>query len=140
MPIYGEALKIRFSTTQQHGPVANDIPADASASEPDIAVIAAEVDALFVGQLLNLSVQKYAMTQAEKDLALNNCIARYSRFGVSGTYWQNTQFSKRVPFYLAGVGQYVTPNIISAFVQSHFKMMDGGVPDNVFVGGFRRIE
>lgn len=140
MPLYGESLGIRFSTTQQHGVVANDIPQDASGTEPDIAVIVPEIDAIFAGQTVNVSVRKFQLTQAEKDLLLTNCILRYSRFGVSGAYWKASDPFTKVNFYLDGLGAHVSPGLVGAFVLANCRMLDGTLPDQYFVGAFRRKE
>lgn len=140
MPQFGASLKARFSVTQQQGVQANDLPMDVGATEPDLAVITPEVDAIFGGQLLNLSVQKFTLTQAEKDLLLINCILRYSRWGVSGSYWHSSAPLSRVNFYLAGLGQWVDKGDVMSFLGIHAKTMGGLTPDQFFVGGFKRLE
>lgn len=140
MPIQGEALKIRFSVTQQLGVVANDLQGGPTATAPDLAIFKPEVDALFGGQLLNLSRQIYALTEEEKGAFLDNCVARYGRVAVSGTYWKAADPSEQIGFYLAGLGTWVSPAMIRTFILAHARMRDDSVADTVFVGAFKFVE
>lgn len=140
MPIQGQCLKIRFSVTQQLAVVSNDIQCGPTQTAPDLAVFKPEVDALFGGQLLNLSRQIYALTEEEKIANLDNCVQRYSRVAVSGTYWKASDPTEQIGFYLAGLGNWVSPNAIKAYILAHARMRDDDPPDTVFVGAFKFVE
>lgn len=140
MPQTGECLKFRFSVNNQLGVVSNDVVCGPTQTRPDLDILRNEVNPLFGGQLTNLSTQRYRLLESEKNLLVDKFIVRYSRTGVSGSYWKVDTPSDVVNFYLAGVSGFVPASEIRAFVIAHCRMADGTVPDTVFVGAPKFLE
>lgn len=140
MPLQGQCLKMRFSVNNQLGVVANDVQMGETSTPPDLAILQAEVNPLFGGQLVNLSRQIFRLLESEKNNTVDNPTNRYSRRGVAGTYWKADFPDDTVPFYLSGLGAWVGKLEVEAFLEAHAKMGDGTAPDRFFVGAFKALE
>lgn len=139
MPNYGDALKIRFGVTNQLGVVSNDLEGASAAPAPDPSVFISEVNPLFGGELINLSVQIYRLTDAEKQARLVMCPDRYSRYACAGVYYNTSSPKDKLGFYLTGLGPWVGPDEVRAFIFANAKMADDSIPNFCFVGAFKAL-
>lgn len=139
MPNYGEAMKIRFGVTNQLGVVSNDLEGSSVGNAPDPDVFASEVNPLFGGELINLSVQIYRLTEAEKQARLLMCPDRYSRYACAGVYYNTAAPQNKLGFYLTGLGPWVAAADVRAYIMANAKMADDTIPNFVFVGAFKAL-
>ena len=88
MPEIGSNLGTRFSVCNQLGVVDNDIPTFGKpVDETYIAEFKDAVDALFGGQLLNMSIRRYRLKESEKRNLLVHFSSRYSTYNCAGQFY-----------------------------------------------------
>jgi len=139
LTIAGDALTINFSVSNKLAVERNSIFLGDQGTVPDIGVFTAEVGIIFVGDLLNLSVDRLQALESDKAALSSDRQIRYGLTSVSGTFFNVDAPDDVETIYLAGINPQTNADDVAAFMTAGLVLADGTPPTGTFVGAFKRV-
>lgn len=131
MPYLGDCLRINLSVCNELGVIKTSLPCAADTAVPNLVTLRSEVDDLFGGKLVKLSLGRYELTEQEKADHTGWNIARFDTYDVSYVVGKFDNPTATVPGFLAGIHKSVPISAVETFVLNFAKMPDLSTPDFV---------
>jgi len=130
----GVNLSIHFSVCNQLGIQSNTLQCGEDTTLIDDEDFAADVTALFGGQLLKLSVGVYELTPAEKLAHTGWLIGRFDTYDISFVMGSSSNPTLTFGGFIAGLHKTVSVDAVQTFIEDNLVMPDDSEPDIIILG------
>lgn len=143
LDIDGAALTVNFSVNNKLGVTRNQLYAGTAGILPTVADISDEVNAIFGGDILNLSIDRLQQSESNKAAGYGDKDPeRYGIVSVSGTFFDPDNPDVVETFYLDGINPGLGVDQIRGIIQGCCPLpgtSSSPIPDaGVFVGAMKR--